>query len=137
MVCRHIQRTRCPFNQRYATAAANGEATADGNLVIVQMSYQHLLHAAVLQVVFDGVERAKNNTFDPFEVLLQAEHVEQAVDAVQRLFDLFYKKNNVLFRRQTELRACYGTIARQVATDEDTLGMANPVILITPAPTTS
>ena len=68
---RHVQRTWCTLYQRNATVATDGESAADGDFVFVEMSYQHLFDAAILQVVLDGVERAENEAFDPFEVILQ------------------------------------------------------------------
>lgn len=91
-----IQRAGGTLNERNAAVTANGEATADGYFVLMQVGYQHLFDAAILQVVLDGVERTEYNTFYAIEVLLQAKHVEQAVNVVQRLFDLFDEEDDVL-----------------------------------------
>ena len=72
LIQRHVQRTWCTLYQRNATVAANGESAAYGDFVFVEMSHQHLLDAAILQVVLDGAKRAEDDALDLFKVILQA-----------------------------------------------------------------
>ena len=97
----------------------------------MKMSHQHLFDAAVLQVVFDGGKSAEDDTLHSFKVILQAQHIKETVDGMQRLFHLFDKEDDVVFRCQMYLRACNGGIARQVASHQDSLCMAAPVIGMT------
>ena len=48
----------------------NGEATADRDVKVGQMSRQHLLYTAKLEIVPDGVERSEDDTLDTFEIHL-------------------------------------------------------------------
>ena len=128
MVAHHIQRTRGALNQRDAAVAANGKSAADGDVVVVQVGYQHLLYAAILQVILDGSERAEDDAFDTLEVILQTQHIEQSVDVVQRLFHLFYKQDDIVLRSQVYFCSCYCRIARKVTTHKDALGMSAAVI---------
>ena len=100
MVAHHIQRTRGALNQRDAAVAANGKSAADGDVVAVEVGYQHLFDTAILQVVLDGAERAEDDAPDAFKVVLQAKRIEQAVDVVQRLLYLFNKEDDVVFGRE-------------------------------------
>lgn len=72
LIQRHVQRTWCTLYQRNATVAANRESAAYGDVVFVEMSHQHLLDAAILQVVLDGAKRAEDDALDLFKVILQA-----------------------------------------------------------------
>ena len=78
-----VQRTMGTLDEWNTAVAAYGEATADGNIVLKEMGYQHLFDAAILQVVLDRIERAEDDTLYALEILLQAEHVKKAVDVVQ------------------------------------------------------
>ena len=76
MICRNIQRTRSPFDERQTTVAAHWESTTDRNVQVAQVGYQHLFDTAELQVVLDGVERAEDDALDAFEIQLQAQCIE-------------------------------------------------------------
>ena len=128
ILCSHVQGTWCALNQRDTTVAADGESAADGNLVFAQVRNQHLFHTAVLEVVLDGVERAEDDALHSLEILLQRKHVEQPVDAVQRLLHLFDKEDDVLFERQLVFRSCYGGITGEVASYENALRMTDTVV---------
>ena len=99
------------MDERNTTAAADWEAATDGDVVFMQVGYQHLLDATILKVVLDGIEFAEDDTFHPFEIHLQHQCVEQAVDAVQRLFDLFEKQDDVLLGLDMESRSGDGSVA--------------------------
>ena len=94
----------------------------------MEMGYEHLLHAAILKVVPDGVEGAEDDALHVLEIQFERQGIEQAVDAVQRLLDLFDKENDILFGQQMEPRSCDGRDTGEVASDKDALRMTDAVI---------
>ena len=66
------KRTRRTLNKRDTAIAANRESTADGNLQIMQMGYQHLFNTTKLQVESNGIEGSEDNSLYPLETVLQA-----------------------------------------------------------------
>lgn len=77
----------------------------------MQVSNQHLLHAAELKVELDGAERAEDNALHPLEVQYQAQRIEQSVNIVQGLFHFLDEEDDVLIQRKMELGSGYGSIA--------------------------
>ena len=94
----------------------------------MQVGYQHLFHAAELQIELDRTERAEDDALHPFEIQLQAQGIKQPVDGVQRLLHLLYEENDVLLGQVVVFRAGDGDVTRQVAAHEDTFRMSAPVV---------
>lgn len=60
------------------------------------MGYQHLLDTAELKVELDRGERAEDNAFYSLKVKLQAQHIEQSVNPMQRFFHFLNEEDDVL-----------------------------------------
>ena len=78
-----IKRAGCTFNEWETAVAADGETTAYRNVHIVQVGYQHLFYATVLQIVSNGIECSEDNALNPMETVLQKKRIKQPVDGVQ------------------------------------------------------
>ena len=71
-ICCDIEWARCALDQRETTVTANGETTTDRNLQIMQMSNQHLLYAAILEIKLNRGKRAEYDALHSLEIKLQA-----------------------------------------------------------------
>lgn len=49
----------------------------------MQVGYQHLFYATVLQIVSNGIECSEDNALNPMETVLQKKRIKQPVDGVQ------------------------------------------------------
>lgn len=77
----------------------------------MQVSNQHLLHAAELKVELDGTERAEDNALHSLEVKYQAQRIEQSVNIVQGFFHFLDEEDDVLIQRKMEFGSGDGSIA--------------------------
>ncbi len=130
LLCCDIECTWSTFDHRNATIASYRETTADRDVIVGQMSRQHLLYTTKLEIVPDSVERSEDDTLDAFEIHLQPQMTKQPINSMQGFLYLFYKEYDVLFGRKLKPSTCYCRIARQVTTYEYTFCMSAAIIVI-------